>query len=171
MKRKGAFWTNTHTHTHTRPRQMGTLSFRPHVGMRLLRFSYIGFVTAAYFVLAVIAAETIETLVTGPFDEERAREKSTLRLCVELILHLWVVGIVMYEVRYIVESIPFFEGVFGFRRNEVAATSTGTLFVVMFFAFQRHLGKKLKFVYEERICTHPALLNRSSHRPPPPRRE
>lgn len=122
-----------------------------HIARRLVRISYIGFASAAYFVAAACAAYILEACI-GNFDIEVESKKSTVRLCVELVLHMWIVGIVIYEVRMLVEAIPFMEGMFGFQRKHIAAVTTGSVFVVMFIGFQRYLGRKLEYVYNERIA-------------------
>jgi hypothetical protein len=88
----------------------------------------------------------------GDFDREVADRKSTLWLCVEVVVHMWIVGVVIYEMRLLVEAIPFFEGTFGFKRKHLASFTTGSVFVVMFIGFQRYLTQKLQYLYTNRLA-------------------
>lgn len=129
---------------------MHELLLHNHLGHRIVRISYFGMTTSLFFVLAIISALIVDFFM-GDFDRAKAARKSTLRLSLELVVHMWIVGIIIYEMRALVDMIPFFDGKYGFERQGLASVTAGGVFVVMFIGFQKHLTEKIQYLYLERL--------------------
>jgi hypothetical protein len=118
------------------------------VGVRTVKVMYIGYVAAIYFALAMVVAAASEK-ITGSFDHEQEALKSTFRIGAETFLHIWVIGVITYIVRNLVELIPFLglDGAFGFDRFRIKELSAATVFVFVLLRHQEYLSEKMKLFY------------------------
>jgi hypothetical protein len=124
----------------------------------------IGLVTVYYF----LAAFTLSWLVDrwmGPFDEEKARKRPMVYIILEVIFQFFLLGVLAYVTRNIVERIPFpLEGFGGFRNHRLKELHEAGVFVIVFLFYQEHLALNLKHL-AERISGHAddAKENKSEH--------
>jgi hypothetical protein len=117
------------------------LAFR---GVKILDIGYIAMI---YFALAFFLSTWMDRRVFGEFDAEMAARKSTWRLVAECVLHIYMVGVIAYVVRNIVELVPSpFEGVAGLEHKRVKELTNATVFVFIFLFFQHHLREKLEYI-------------------------
>ena len=108
----------------------------------------IGLVTTYYFVIGVLFAKLFDKFY-GTFDSEDYKHVGNARLLGEILLHLFILGIVAYALRNIVELIPFpLEGVAGFRHERLKELEGGHILAIVLILFQKNLMSKVKFFVE-----------------------
>lgn len=108
----------------------------------------IGLVTTYYFVIGVLFAKLFDKFY-GTFDSADYKHVGNARLLGEILLHLFILGIVAYALRNIVELIPFpLEGVAGFRHERLKELEGGHILAIVLILFQKNLMSKVKFFVE-----------------------
>ena len=113
----------------------------------LLKMFDIFLLTAYYFTLAFIAATTIDTFM-GKYENKEDEQKSTLRLFSEAIIHTFLLLVVFYLARNLVDLIPFpFDGLYGFQHSRVKERGGDVVFVFILFFYQDYYTKKLQTIY------------------------
>ena len=113
----------------------------------LLKMFDIFLLTAYYFTLAFIAATAIDTFL-GKYEDKEDEQKSTLRLFSEAIIHTFLLLIVFYLSRNLVDLIPFpFDGLYGFQHSRVKERGGDVVFVFIVFFYQDYYTKKLQTLY------------------------
>jgi hypothetical protein len=118
------------------------------VGFRLVKIADIGYITILYAISALLFAKVFDKLMKL-FDTEDDAQKSSLRLFIEIIVYLWIAGIIMYLVRNIMGIIPSpFEGLYGFEHLRVKELDRGGVFIFIFLYFGEALKKKLTLLYD-----------------------
>lgn len=116
----------------------------------------IGYVTAIYFVLAFFLSVSIDHAF-GAFDREVAKNKSLSRLIAECILHLYMVAVIIYFARNVVDKIPFpLDGIAGFVHGKVKELTNAAVFTFVFLYFQKHLRDKMLYAGERWLSPQPA---------------
>jgi hypothetical protein len=117
--------------------------------IRSIKIIDIGYITILYFTLAISISIIIEKIL-GKFTTTNAKEKTTLRLIAELSLHLWIITVLAYFARNIVELIPFsLDGIYGFdhqRVKELHDAGITFIFVIMF--YQTNITEKLNYIHD-----------------------
>jgi hypothetical protein len=104
----------------------------------------IGFVTVYYFAAAFVLSSLLNWWM-GPFDEETQKQKSIVLLLGEVILQFFVLGVLTFIMRNIVERVPFpFEGLGGFRHSRLKEVDDAGVFIIVFLFYQEHLALTLK---------------------------
>ena len=125
-------------------KKMPAQTFQHDLAMRSFKLIDIGFITCIYFFLGFACAMAYDR-VLGTFDEEAHRRKSALRISIELILHIWSIGVLTYFARNLVPMIPFpLDGVMGFQHLSVKEVTLATVFVLVLISFQDNLRAKMK---------------------------
>jgi hypothetical protein len=113
----------------------------------LLKMFDIFLLTAYYFVLAFFSATAIDTFL-GKYEDRADEEKSTVRLFSEAIIHTFLLLIIFYLARNLVDLIPFpFDGLYGFQHSRVKERGGDVVFVFIIFFYQDYYTKKLQTLY------------------------
>lgn len=116
-----------------------TLQF---LGVKLLD---IGLVAVYFFVLGIAVAKIFD-YVYGDFNEEHYEQHSKVRLFFEIVLHLFILGVVAYLLRNIVERIPFpLDGVAGFDHGRLKELEGGHVMAIVMIFFQKNLRDKIAY--------------------------
>jgi len=116
--------------------------------MRSIKILDIGYLTIVYVILAIICAK-ITDAVFGEFDEEQQNKRSMAVLSLEMILSLWIYGVLIYAIRNIVPLIPFpLNGVQGFDHMRVKEVTNPTIFTIVFLTYCAHLKSKISYYYK-----------------------
>jgi hypothetical protein len=103
--------------------------------------------TAYYFIIAFFSATTIDKFL-GKHEDSNDENKSTARLFIEAILHTFLLLVVYYIARNIVEFIPFpLDGLYGFQHSRVKERGGDVVFVFIIFFYQDYYVKKLQLLY------------------------
>jgi hypothetical protein len=122
------------------------MGYRPEI--IALKFIDIFLLSGYYFVAALVLTAGIDAFI-GKFDRKVDEQKSTLRLLGEAILYVFVLLILFYITRNIVERIPFpMEGWFGFQHSRVKERTGDVVFVFVLFYFQKYFTEKMDFLHE-----------------------
>jgi hypothetical protein len=110
-----------------------------------VKLTDIGLVTVYYFVFGITAAKLFD-IVYGQFRPENYEKVSSFRLFLEIVLHLFLIGVVSYLLRNIVSAIPFpLEGVAGFRHERLKELEGGHVLAIVMVLFQKNLIDKIKY--------------------------
>lgn len=111
----------------------------------------IGLVTAYFFTIGVVFAKIFDK-VYGKFDPEKYKKDSPLMIFFEIVFHLFMIGVVAYLLRNIVEAIPFpFEGAFGFEHDRLKELEGGVVLHTVLILFQRNLHDKIVY-FADRVA-------------------
>lgn len=114
---------------------------------RTIKIIDIGFLTVLYFLIAFFSSVYIDNKL-GPFDPKKASKKTILNLFIEIIVHIWLIGVFTYIVRNIIEIIPYpLNGIDGYNHSKVKELGGGVVFTFVFFIFQKNLRDKLEYIY------------------------
>jgi len=117
--------------------------------IRGLKIMDIGYITGIYFLLGIFCAKLFDTIY-GKFDEKKEERKSDFRQAFEIVGLIWVVGVVIYIVKNIVELIPSpLDGLYGFSHMRVKELKSASVFTFIFLLFQAHLREKTEFYYNK----------------------
>lgn len=120
------------------------------VVIRSIKLLDIGYAAAVYFVAAILCVKLLNWRVL-PGDLKKDKNKSTARLCLEIVLKVWVIGVLAYVVRNIFGLIPWpFQGVYGYDHLKVKEVTNSAVFVAFMVVFDASLQNKVK-VLKERL--------------------
>ena len=115
--------------------------------IRIIKIIDIGYVTLVYFILGLIFAKTGDKIF-GKFNEKKENTKPIIKITFEIILYLWVIGVIMYTVRNIVPLVPFpLDGIYGFDHLRVKEVTSGAVFILAFISYFEYYQKKIKNFY------------------------
>jgi hypothetical protein len=118
---------------------------------RCIKLLDIGYITVLYFVIGFTLAVLTDKIM-GKFDATAAEKKSTIRVVLELLIHLWIYGLLVYFVRNIVQHTPSpFHNVWCFDHTKVKEMQSATIFTMVYLTFTVHLRKKLVYLYSKWI--------------------
>ena len=105
----------------------------------------IGLTTTYYFLLGLLLAKWFDHLY-DKFDPEAYKKVSTLRIFLEIVVHLFILGIVAYAMRNIIELIPYpLDGVAGFEHKRLKELGGGVTLGTVLLLFQKNLRDKISF--------------------------
>jgi hypothetical protein len=106
---------------------------------RSIKLLDIGYSTAAYFLLALVAMHVMNWF-SGPLDKPKHEAKSTPRLILDIFLRVWLIGVLSYVARNVFHLIPWpLEGVYGFRHLQVKEVLDSAVFTAFIVVFDEHL--------------------------------
>ena len=105
----------------------------------------IGFLTVYYFIFGLCTAFLFDTIL-GTFNEQEYDNKSTAFILLEILLQFFIIGIVVYVMRNIIERIPSpVEGVGGFQHIRLKEIGGGVIGTIIIIGFQKNLQDKLAY--------------------------
>jgi hypothetical protein len=110
----------------------------------------IGYVTVLLFVFGICISWAIDKYL-GQFKEDEYKNTNLFVIFLELVTHLFVIGILSYALRNFMEVIPFpLDGVGGFDHLRLKELQGGVVlsFVILF--FQQNLSDKLSY-FKKRV--------------------
>jgi len=112
------------------------------IQMRSIKIIDLGFITIIYFAIGLLLASAVDTNM-GPLDHAQEDKKSIWQLTLECVLLIWLVGVIIYIVKNLVELIPFpLNGIGGFDHMKVKELRNATVFIFVFLSFQNYLRDK-----------------------------
>ena len=130
-------------------------SFSTDVIIRSIKILDIGYITVIYFTLGFLISVGISKLL-GDFNAEVENKKSTLRLFLEIVGHIWLIGVLVYIARNVVELIPFpLNGVLGFEHKRVKELGNAAVFTFVLLFFQAQLRSKLELLQKRLVGSVP----------------
>ena len=106
----------------------------------------IGFITTIYFILGAIVANIITNFQTK-FNSSEEDKKTLLHSSLNLIVLIWINGVLIYFARNLVELIPYpFDKFFGFEHKKVKELSGATAFTFVLLYYQPNLNDIMKYL-------------------------
>jgi hypothetical protein len=106
----------------------------------------IGFITTIYFIFGAIVANVITNFQTK-FNSDEEDKKTLLRSSLDLIILIWINGVLIYFARNLVEMIPYpFDNYFGFEHKRVKELSGATAFTFVLLYYQPNLNDIMKYL-------------------------
>jgi hypothetical protein len=123
-------------------------SLKEDIIIRCIKILDIGYITSIYFVLALFVGISIDKLL-GPFDPIKNDKKNTWCIAAELILQIWIFGILIYIARNVVEIIPSpFNGIYGFEHNRLKELHQAFVFSIILIWNSHYFINKMAFLYK-----------------------
>jgi hypothetical protein len=114
---------------------------------RAIKITDIGYITVLYFFTAFLLSTWVDYRLLGRFDPKKADAKSTAQLLMECVLHVYLVGVLIYIIRNIIELIPSpLDGIAGFQHSRVKELTNAAVFTFIFLLYQRNLREKLFYI-------------------------
>jgi hypothetical protein len=102
----------------------------------------IGLVTFYFLIIGFVASQILDSVFI--LDKTPIKEKSSIRLFIEIFLQIFTIGIVYYFLRNIVERIPFpVEGIGGFQHKRLKELSGTTILGIAMISFSKKLTEKM----------------------------
>ena len=115
--------------------------------MRGIKIIDIGYITVIYMAFSFFFALLTDKIM-GKFDEKKEALKPTWQLTIELIISVWLYGVLIYVVRNLVELIPFpLDGYQGFEHSRVKELGSAMVFTFTYLLFSNYLKNKLSYYY------------------------
>lgn len=110
----------------------------------------IGLTTTYFFVTGLVFAKMFD-LFYGKFNADDYKNKNIGLLFLEIVFHLFLIGVVAYGLRNLVGLIPYpLDGVAGFEHKRLKELSGGTALSMIMLFFQRNLRDKIEY-FAERV--------------------
>lgn len=110
---------------------------------RSIKVVDIGYSAAAYFTFALLVVIILNKL-SGPYDQKVEDEKSTIRLIIDIIFRMWLIGVLAYIARNLFHAIPFpFNGMYGYKHLHLKEVQESTIFVAFVVIFDVHLQSQV----------------------------
>lgn len=114
--------------------------------IRSIKMMDIGILTVLYFILGYIFSRLINKIYNN-FDPNTAPMKFLLFL--EICGQLFIIGILVYILRNIIELIPFpLEGIYGYQHTKVRELYSGGIALTFgIFYAQENIKQKLNYIF------------------------
>jgi hypothetical protein len=114
--------------------------------IRLNKMVDIGFITTIYFIMGAIVANIITGYQTK-FDSKESDKRTLLKNIFNLILLIWMNGVLIYIARNLIEFIPYpFDNFFGFQHKKVKELGAATAFTFILLYYQPNLNNMMKYL-------------------------
>ena len=114
--------------------------------IRLNKMVDIGFITTIYFIMGAIVANMVTGFQTK-FDSEENDKKTLIRNILNLIILIWINGVLIYIARNLIEFIPYpFDNFFGFQHKKVKELGAATAFTFVLLYYQPNLNNLMKYL-------------------------
>lgn len=119
--------------------------------MRSIKIVDIGYITVIYIVFSIVIATIVDTWM-GTFDPKKEEKKGFWQQTGEIILFMWLYGVLIYIVRNLVELIPFpLDGYEGFDHRRVKELKSAMVFTFTFVLFCDYIKQKMLYYYKHSI--------------------
>lgn len=117
--------------------------------IRGIKILDIGWTTIAYFLIALGIIQLynfINTKISGPFNLEKEKKRSTTSLLIDVLFKLWVMAIISYFVRNLFQLIPFPLDNFnnsGYQHLKVKEVMSGATFATYLILFNYNFQQQV----------------------------
>jgi hypothetical protein len=136
--------TGNNTNATNKPKQ----TLKEDIIIRGIKIIDIGYITVLYFILGFTVSIWFNRMYEKYVDLINDY-KSNLRLAIELLIHIWLLGITVYIARNIVEKIPSpLDNLYGFSHKRVKELHSATVFTLVFFFSQTYMREKMGYLYK-----------------------
>lgn len=115
--------------------------------VRCIKVLDIGWSAVAYFVLAMLTLYILNKLFV--YNDEVENKKSTLRLIIEMLLYIWLIGVFVYMARNVYPIIPWpFENVYGYEHLKTKEVTNAAFYGTFVILFNTNLQKQFNRIRE-----------------------
>jgi hypothetical protein len=120
--------------------------------MRSIKMLDIGYLSVIGFMTGFGISNMIDSYLTslypkGYFDPNEADKKSIWNIFLQVCIHLWILGIIIYIYRNIIERVPTpFSFVKGYNPIKVKERVFPAIFIMGLYFSQNNLNDKLKYL-------------------------
>ena len=122
------------------------MPLRQDILIRTNKMIDIGFITTIYFLLGAIVANIITNFQTK-FNSVEEDKKTLIHSSLNLIILIWINGVLIYIARNLVELIPYpFDNLFGFEHKKVKELGAATAFTFVLLYYQPNLNDIMKYL-------------------------
>jgi hypothetical protein len=136
--------TSNTNNTNNKPKQ----TFKEDLIIRGIKIVDIGYITILYFILGFIVSIFFNRMYEKYVDLVNDY-KSNFRLTIELLIHIWLLGVTVYIARNLIEKIPSpFDNIYGFSHKRVKELHSATVFTLVFFFSQTYMREKMGYLYK-----------------------
>jgi hypothetical protein len=112
---------------------------------RTIKILDIGYITIIYFILGLLISRLFDSYL-GKFNKLNDDKKYIGRVGLELIIMIWVIAIIVYLTRNVVELIPSpFDGLYGFDHLQVKELGSAAVFTMLVLSYTYHFAGKLDY--------------------------
>jgi hypothetical protein len=120
--------------------------------IRSIKILDMGYLTVLYFLSGYIVSHYVNKLY-GTFDPKKQHNK--IKLLIQIILQLFIVGVLFYIIRNIIQLIPFpLDGISGFEHIRVKEFHTGGIALTFgMFNAQTNLKDKMNYFLDKKDFT------------------
>jgi predicted PurR-regulated permease PerM len=122
----------------------------------VVKATAIGYTTTLFFIVGLAIALVLERVLPA-FDERIYARRSTVRIVIEVLLHVFLIGVLVYVVRRLMSQLPSpFENMVGFRQELLSEKSGGVFLVTaMTLLIDGAWSRKVHYLLRARLM--PAL--------------
>ena len=114
---------------------------------RAIKVIDIGYISVLYIFIAVLSAKATDR-VLGKVDPMLEITKSKWQLTAEVVVVVWLFGILFYVIRNVVPLIPFpLDGVAGFSHARMKELTSSQVFLLLYLYFCNYFNDKFTFFY------------------------
>lgn len=118
-------------------------------------------IVSTYYLLFGLAIAFIIDVIMGPFKKEEYEKRSTGFILGEILLHFFIIGVIAYILRNIIERIPSpMEGVGGFEHRRLKEIGGGVIGITILIGFQKHLQDKLTYIKDRFVTLKTTVLSK-----------
>lgn len=118
------------------------------IGFRVIKVLDIGYVTTIYFIVAFCISVAIDK-VMGVFDPDAYEKRGSLTILFELIAHTYVLAVIIYATRNLVELLPSpLHGVYGYDHMRLKEMTNAAIFSVILLWNQKYMLAKMNFLHD-----------------------
>jgi len=111
--------------------------------IRFIKMLDIGYITVIYFIFAILVGKLFNYLF-GIYIPEDDKNKSNIKIGIELCFVIWLIGVSTYIVRNIVELIPSpFENMHDFHHKRVKELSSAAVYTLILYQCSSYFRGKL----------------------------
>ena len=118
-------------------------TFKKEAIFRLIKLADIGYIVVIYFIIGVLLSKLSNRFIIVD-DLEKDKQKSTIRLIIEIISIIWLIIVIYYIIRNIVELIPSpFHGLYGYDHYRLKELNGVAVLGVTYIYFRDVISNKL----------------------------
>jgi hypothetical protein len=112
----------------------------------IAKITDIGLLTVYYFIVGFFISAGIDKFL-GEFNTEYYKNVSTLQIVLEISVHLFILGIIIYILRNLFERVPFpLEGYGGYKHILLKEIQGGIVLSFVLLLFQENLTAKINYL-------------------------
>ncbi len=111
----------------------------------------IGYVTTIYFIAGIALAKLFDAIY-GKFDKKEHEQggRSLFSLGAEIVFHMFLISVMIYILRNIVERIPYpLEGVGGYQHSRLKELGSAPILSVVTVLFQKNFKDKTNYFVKQ----------------------